>query len=260
MIPAFIDTHCHFDFPPFVNHEEQSLQLAAESGVDRMVIPAVSSAMFVGIVRLSDQYPMIYGALGLHPLYVDSHRDEHLAQLQQMLAQRSDKVVAVGEIGLDDYMETPQSERQLWLLSEQLKLANRYDLPVILHSRRTHDKLAKLLRQTKQARTGVIHGFSGSLAQAQAFVRLGYAIGVGGVITYERAQKTRQVMAQLPLSSLLLETDAPDMPLAGFQGQPNRPERIKLIFEQLCQLRSESAEQIARQIYANTQALFRFAI
>lgn len=256
MTPVFIDTHCHFDFPPFVHHEQESLTLAAESGVERIIVPAVTSEMFDGIVQLTRQFPAIYGALGLHPLYIDSHREEGLQQLAQRLEQNDGKIIAVGEIGLDDYMETPQSERQLWLLSEQLKLAKRFDLPVILHSRRTHDKLAGVLKQHPLPRTGVVHGFSGSLSQAQAFIRLGYSIGVGGVITYERAQKTRKVMAQLPLTSLVLETDAPDMPLSGFQGQPNRPERVKLVFEQLCQLRSEPASEIAQQLYANSIALF----
>ncbi|MCD1125315.1 TatD family hydrolase [Jinshanibacter sp. LJY008] len=256
MTPVFIDTHCHFDFPPFVHHEQESLTLAAESGVERIIVPAVTSEMFDGIIQLTRQFSMIYGALGLHPLYIDSHREEGLQQLAQQLGQHEGKIVAVGEIGLDDYMDTPQSERQLWLLSEQLKLARRFDLPVILHSRRTHDKLASVLKQYPLPRTGVVHGFSGSLSQAQAFIRLGYSIGVGGVITYERAQKTRNVMAKLPLASLVLETDAPDMPLSGFQGQPNRPERVKLVFEQLCQLRSESATEIAQQLYANSIALF----
>ncbi|AKJ41309.1 TatD family hydrolase [Pragia fontium] len=256
MKPVFIDTHCHFDFPPFVEHEEESLSLAAQSAVERIIVPAVTCDRFEGIVQLTQRFPMIYGALGLHPLYIASHQDEGLDRLQQLLSQNNGKLVAVGEVGLDEYMDTPQSDRQVWLLLEQLKLANRFELPVILHSRQTHDKLAKILRQTKQVRTGVVHGFSGSLAQAMAFVRLGYAIGVGGVITYERAQKTRQVMAALPLEALVLETDAPDMPLAGFQGQPNRPERLTLIFEQLCRLRSEPAEQIARQLYANSVALF----
>ena len=125
------------------------------------------------------------------------------------------------EIGLDLFGDDPQFERQQWLLDEQLKLAKRYDLPVILHSRRTHDKLAMHLKRHDLPCTGVVHGFSGSLQQAERFVQLGYKIGVGGTITYPRASKTRDVIAKLPLASLLLETDAPDMPLNGFQGQAN---------------------------------------
>ncbi|VEA71713.1 Uncharacterized deoxyribonuclease YjjV [Serratia rubidaea] len=153
-------------------------------------------------------------------------------------------------------MAEPQFERQQTLLRAQLQLAKRHDLPVILHSRRSHDPLAAMLRRADLPRRGVVHGFAGSLSQAQAFVRLGYFIGVGGTISYQRAQKTRAVMAQLPLSALLLETDAPDMPLAGYQGEPNRPERAAEVFQALCQLRSEPPEQIADRLWQNTQSLF----
>ncbi|GKX50263.1 TatD family hydrolase [Budvicia aquatica] len=256
MCPVFIDTHCHFDFPPFTTHEQESLTLAAQSGVERIIVPAVSAEMFDGILSLSRQFSMVYAALGLHPLYVAVHHQDSLDRLEQLLKGNAVKLVAVGEIGLDEYMDEPLIERQQWLLSEQLTFAKRYELPVILHSRRTHDRLAKVLRQSDLPRTGVVHGFSGSLEQAKAFVRLGYRIGVGGVITYPRAQKTRNVMAALPLSALVLETDAPDMPLSGFQGQPNRPERVKQVFEQLCLLRTEPAQQIAEQLYTNSMELF----
>lgn len=153
-------------------------------------------------------------------------------------------------------MDNPQFERQQSVLLAQLRLAKQHDLPVILHSRRTHDQLAAALRRMQLPRRGVVHGFAGSLSQAQAFIRLGYYIGVGGTITYERAQKTRGVMAQLPLEALLLETDAPDMPLAGYQGQPNRPERAAEVFHTLCELRPEPADGIAAHLQRNTQSLF----
>ena len=130
------------------------------------------------------------------------------------------------------------------------------ELPVILHSRRTHDKLAMHLKRHALPRTGVVHGFSGSVQQAERFVQLGYKIGVGGTITYPRASKTREVMAQLPLDSLLLETDAPDMPLNGFQGQPNRPEQAVRVFDVLCELRPEPEDEIAEVLLNNTYAVF----
>lgn len=127
---------------------------------------------------------------------------------------------------------------------------------VILHSRRTHDKLAMHLKRHDLPCTGVVHGFSGSLQQAERFVQLGYKIGVGGTITYPRASKTRDVIAKLPLASLLLETDAPDMPLNGFQGQPNRPEQAVRVFDVLCELRPEPEDEIAEVLLNNTYALF----
>ncbi|NLU16460.1 MAG: metal-dependent hydrolase [Serratia liquefaciens] len=256
MSPDFIDTHCHFDFPPFSGNELESLALAEQAGVRRIIVPTVTADRFARVLKLARDYPPLFAALGLHPLYIAQHQEAELEQLAGFLASRPQKLVAVGEIGLDLYMEDPQFERQQRLLKAQLKLAKEYDLPVILHSRRSHDQLAAMLRRAELPRRGVVHGFAGSLSQAQAFIRLGYYIGVGGTISYERAQKTRSVMAQLPLTSLLLETDAPDMPLAGYQGQPNRPERAAEVFQVLCQLRPESPDQIAAQLQHNTHALF----
>ncbi|CAI2524274.1 TatD family hydrolase [Serratia liquefaciens] len=258
MSPDFIDTHCHFDFPPFSGNELESLALAEQAGVRRIIVPTVTADRFARVLKLARDYPPLFAALGLHPLYIAQHQEAELEQLAGFLASRPQKLVAVGEIGLDLYMEDPQFERQQRLLKAQLKLAKEYDLPVILHSRRSHDQLAAMLRRAELPRRGVVHGFAGSLSQAQAFIRLGYYIGVGGTISYERAQKTRSVMAQLPLTSLLLETDAPDMPLAGYQGQPNRPERAAEVFQVLCQLRPESPDQIAAQLQHNTHALFTF--
>lgn len=226
MICRFIDTHCHFDFPPFSGDEEASLQRAAQAGVGKIIVPATEAENFARVQALAEKYQPLYAALGLHPGMLEKHSDVSLDQLQQALERHPAKVVAVGEIGLDLFGDDPQFERQQWLLDEQLKLAKRYDLPVILHSRRTHDKLAMHLKRHDLPCTGVVHGFSGSLQQAERFVQLGYKIGVGGTITYPRASKTRDVIAKLPLASLLLETDAPDMPLNGFQGSLialNRP-------------------------------------
>ncbi|PIJ55161.1 metal-dependent hydrolase, partial [Erwinia sp. OLMDLW33] len=198
----------------------------------------------------------VYAALGMHPMAIAEHGEPQLAALEQQLKARPPKLVAIGEIGLDLFIDNPQFERQQALLDAQLRLARDYDLPVILHSRRTHDKLALHLRRIALPRRGVVHGFAGSEQQALAFIRAGYSIGVGGTITYERASKTRNTLARLPLSSLLLETDSPDMPLQGFQGQPNRPERVKEVWQALCELRPESPEQIAETLRQNTRTLF----
>ena len=252
----FIDTHCHFDFPPFTGDESASIQRAAEVGVQSIIVPATQAANFPRVLALAENYPPLFAALGLHPIVIEQHSDDCPDQLQQALDKRPQKLVALGEIGLDLYRDDPQFDKQERVLEAQLKLAKRYELPVILHSRRTHDKLAMHLKRHTLPRTGVVHGFSGSVQQAERFVQLGYKIGVGGTITYPRASKTREVIAQLPLESLLLETDAPDMPLNGFQGQPNRPEQVVRVFDVLCELRPEPADVIADALYRNTTALF----
>lgn len=255
MTYRFIDTHCHFDFPPFTGDEAQSIDRAARAGVEAIIVPAIEASRFDRVMDLARQHNALYAALGLHPIVIEHHRDEHIDRLDEAL-HRAQKLVAIGEIGLDLYREDPQFERQQTILDAQLRLAKHHDLPVILHSRRTHDKLAMHLKRMDLPRTGVVHGFSGSLQQAQRFVDLGYKIGVGGTITYPRASKTRDVMARLPLSALLLETDAPDMPLNGFQGQPNRPEQAARVFTSLCELRQEPADVIADALLGNTRDLF----
>ncbi|OFU70214.1 deoxyribonuclease YjjV [Enterobacter sp. HMSC16D10] len=252
----FVDTHCHFDFPPFTGDEEQSIAKAAEAGVQAIIVPSVEAAYFSRVLDLSTRHPALYAALGLHPIVIERHRNEDIERLDEIVQTAGDKLVAIGEIGLDLYREDPHFERQQTILDAQLRLAKRHDLPVILHSRRTHDKLAMHLKRIDLPRKGVVHGFSGSLQQAQRFIALGYKIGVGGTITYPRASKTRDVMAQLPLSALLLETDAPDMPLNGFQGQPNRPEQAARVFATLCELRKETEEAIASALLENTRSVF----
>ncbi|MGX9871132.1 TatD family hydrolase [Enterobacter mori] len=256
MTHRFVDTHCHFDFPPFTGDEMPSIDRAARAGVDAIIVPAIEAAYFERVLDLARRHDALYAALGLHPIVIEHHLEEHLDRLDAVLQTAENKLVAIGEIGLDLYRENPQFERQQTILDAQLRLAKRHDLPVILHSRRTHDKLAMHLKRIDLPRRGVVHGFSGSLQQAQRFIELGYHIGVGGTITYPRASKTRDVMARLPLSALLLETDAPDMPLNGFQGQPNRPEQAARVFTTLCELRPEPAAVIADALLENTRTLF----
>lgn len=256
MTHRFVDTHCHFDFPPFTGDEVPSIDRAARAGVDAIIVPAIEAAYFERVLDLARRHDALYAALGLHPIVIEHHLDEHLDRLDAVLQTAEKKLVAIGEIGLDLYRENPQFERQQTILDAQLRLAKRHDLPVILHSRRTHDKLAMHLKRIDLPRRGVVHGFSGSLQQAQRFIELGYHIGVGGTITYPRASKTRDVMARLPLSALLLETDAPDMPLNGFQGQPNRPEQAARAFTTLCELRQEPEEVIADALLENTRSVF----
>ncbi|WP_421511527.1 TatD family hydrolase [Enterobacter sp. JS8-1] len=256
MTHRFVDTHCHFDFPPFTGDEVPSIDRAVRAGVDAIIVPAIEAAYFERVLDLARHHDALYAALGLHPIVIEHHLDEHLDRLDAVLQTAEKKLVAIGEIGLDLYRENPHFQRQQTILDAQLRLAKRHDLPVILHSRRTHDKLAMHLKRIDLPRRGVVHGFSGSLQQAQRFIELGYKIGVGGTITYPRASKTRDVMAQLPLSALLLETDAPDMPLNGFQGQPNRPEQAARVFTTLCELRPEPAAVIADALLENTRTLF----
>lgn len=249
-----IDTHCHFDFPPFSDDVENCVQRYQQAGIAHIIVPAVSKERFAGIIELANTHSSIYYALGLHPIY--RHQQSDLEYLNSQLAQNNSKLVAVGEIGLDDYIDGADLSQQLFFLSAQLDLAKQYQLPVILHSRKAHPLLYRTLKNAKLPNVGVIHGFSGSYEQAMQFIRLGFFIGVGGVISYPRANKTRNAISKIPLSAIILETDSPDMPLYGYQGQPNRPEQILALFDTLTTLRAEQPLHILNAILTNTLTLF----
>lgn len=259
---SFIDTHCHFDFPVFSDLIKE-LSKAQEAGVCKIVIPATQQSGWGHLHDLSVQHSSLYYSLGLHPYFLEQHSEVSLEQLGEALTQRSQRCIAVGECGLDfmldDALLTESNiQKQYQLFDGQLKLAIKHNLPIIIHARQSHDKILQRLRKFKPQKGGVIHAFSGSKQQAMEYVKLGFYIGVGGVITYERAKKTRQAIAELPLTALVLETDAPDMPVSGFQGQPNHPAHLVDIFNSLCSLRQESKSDIADQLWHNSCCLFQF--
>lgn len=257
---TFIDTHCHFDFDVFADDFDQQLLIATQAGVEKIVLPAIGEANWDRVEALSASYPELYYALGLHPYFLAQHSDDALHHLEQRLRARTSRCVAVGECGLDFMIEPQHLLQQEALFSGQCDLARQFQLPLILHSRKSHDRVLKMLRQKAISSGGVIHGFSGSLQQAESFIKLGFYIGVGGTISYERANKTRKVIAGLPLEFLVLETDAPDMPLYGYQGQPNHPYHVSNIFKYLCLLRPESPQTVADQLGVNSNRLFDFCV
>lgn len=243
-----IDTHCHFDFPPFNDDPEQALSLAQEGGVKKIVIPTVGQSNWAKVQQLCQRYPALYYGLGIHPFFSEEHtRDvcQYLhSELKEAVQQTHSKCIAVGECGLDFSIETLDRELQQTWLQTQLQLANTYRLPIILHCRKAFPELVRAIKADTPSQGGVYHGFSGSYQQAVQLIDLGLKIGVGGTITYERAKKTRETIAKLPLSEIMLETDAPDMPVCGFQGQPNRPERLTFIAESIALLKGINIEQV----------------
>ncbi|HHW7566998.1 TPA: TatD family hydrolase [Mannheimia haemolytica] len=262
----FFDTHTHLDYlSDSLNLSIPELvENAKQHQVERILIVAVFAKNFAKVTACAKQKPenLVYG-LGLHPLYIQQHQEQDLILLENLLSQREPQCTAVGEIGLEKAVAevcTPSLwNKQCDFLEAQLALAKRFNLPVNLHSRKSHDQLFVFLKKSQLPKTGVVHGFAGSYEQAKRFVDLGYKIGVGGTITYERANKTREAIRKLPLDSLLLETDSPDMPVFGFQGQPNRPERLLVTFNSLCELRTESPNLIAETIWQNSERLFFYA-
>lgn len=258
-----IDTHCHLDFEPLSDLSntstlEHTLSLAKAEGVSTIVLPAVKASRWPGVLDLSHLNTgiQLIPALGLHPCFLDDHADKDLLELEALLTTHKDTVKAIGETGLDLFIENPRINRQIELLNKQIELAIEFDLPLLLHGRRSVDQLLKLLRRARPQAGGVVHAFSGSEQQAAQLWELGFHIGLGGSITYQRAQRLQRVAASVPLESILLETDAPDMPLCGFQGEPNWPHQVGRVARTLANIRGVDVEQIAVQTTANARRMF----
>ena len=256
-----IDTHCHLDFEPLsgVSNPEYlqlTLALAQAEQVSTIIVPGVTASRWQNVVDVCVAAGPVtrYPALGLHPCYLSEHLDDDLERLEAALSQHP-QIKAVGETGLDLYIEDPNLERQLELFEGQVRLAKQFNLPLLMHGRRAVDQTIKVLRKLQPQSGGVLHAFSGSEQQAKQLWDLGFLIGIGGSITYERAQKLRRVVRAVPLESLLLETDAPDMPMQGFQGEPNWPHRVGYAARTLAELRGESVERVAEQTTANARRL-----
>lgn len=238
-----IDSHCHLDFPVFDSSRSQIIDDALAAGVGHIVIPAVVAKDFKRVIDTASAYPHTSYALGLHPCFMQEHQAEDLQTLIDYVEAHS--ACAIGEIGLDFYIADYDAAAQISLLKAQLKIAKAHRLPVLLHVRKAHDIMLKTLREVKFEQGGIVHAFNGSLQQAEQFIQMGFKLGFGGAITYPGASRLRKLVATLPLESIVLETDAPDMPLSGRQGEYNQPAYAADVLQEIAGLRTESVEDIA---------------
>lgn len=254
MSELLVDTHCHIDFEQFETDRAQVIANLLANNVEGMIVPAVHRGNWQSVLDLCTEHSQLHAALGIHPCFMHKSKPQDCEALAKIATEHRDNLVAVGECGLDFSLDTVEQQRHYF--TYQIKLACELNLPLIIHHRNSHDIIWAFLRKFKPPKGGVIHAFSGSLQQAERYIDLGFKLGVGGTITYSRAQKTRDVIAQVPSESLVLETDAPDMPIFGRQGERNSPEYLKEIFAVLCLLRDENGAELAMQLRANTRALF----
>ena len=270
---TWIDSHCHLDAPEFDPDRAQVRLRARQNGVAVIVVPSVAAANFEAVRKLAHQFGDVY-ALGIHPLYVPQAQDSDLARLDsQLVLYRNDpRLVAVGEIGLDYFVpalcEPPMRQRQEYFYQEQLRLAAKHALPVILHVRRSADQLLQPLRRLLPQSgvwSGITHAFSGSLQQANGFVKLGLKLGFGGAMTHGRALQLRRLASTLPLDALVLETDAPDIPphwlyrtsaerAQGASQGRNEPGQLPRMAAELAALRAIDIELVATATRENTLA------
>jgi TatD DNase family protein len=245
------DSHCHLDLPELAADWHAHWARAQAAGVAACLVPAVSAAHWQGLLALSQQQANLFIAAGVHPWWAAQAKLDDLTSLETMLHSHP-QICAVGEIGLDFALEQSTFSAQQALFSAQVTIANRFSKPIILHHRKSQPQLLAELKRQQFLHGGILHAFSGSYAQATAFIDLGFKLGIGGTISYERAQKTRNTVQKLPLSALVLETDAPAMPLAGWQGQINTPAHLAEVFACLQTLRSEPSEQLQQALWLNT--------
>jgi TatD DNase family protein len=254
---ALFDSHCHLDAPEFDPDRDAVVARARAAGVVGQLVPAIDAASWDAIAALCARHPGLHPAWGLHPMLLDRHRPEHLAHLRARV--EADRPRAIGECGLDFFIEGLDPDTQRTYFRAQLDIAREYGLPVVVHARRALEEVTATLRKVGGL-TGVVHSFSGSPEQARQLFDLGFHIGLGGPVTYERARRLHAVVRSMPLEHLLLETDAPDQPGAGHQGQRNEPARLRQVADAVAALRGEPVEAIAATTTANACRLFGIAL
>ena len=248
------DSHCHLDFTEFAADRQEVVARALAAGVEAIIVPGVARQAAADVWLQQCQGVTIYRGVGLHPYFIAQHQLADLAWVEQQLQQHPAWVI--GEVGLDKTCANYPEQQQLFI--GQLELAAQYQRPLLIHHRQSQADLLKLIKPLASqlpAQPGILHAFSGSLQQAEQWLALGFKLGVGGVISYPRAQKTRATVAALPLDSLVLETDAPSMPLQGFQGQRNEPAQIARVLTELQELRTESVAELAAATWDNSMAI-----
>lgn len=252
-----IDTHCHLDAEAFDIDRDEIVLSAQKNGIGKIVVPSVSVHNLSKVRACCSRYDLCLPAYGIHPLFVEASRDEDIKALSQYLHHElSGKFppVAIGEIGLDFFVQGADVSRQAFFFTEQLKIARELDLPVLLHVRRAVDEVLKYLRRFGIGK-GIAHAFNGSFQQAEALIKQGFKLGFGGAMTYPRATRIRKLATELPLESIVLETDAPDIAPAWLAGGRNTPKELLGIANTLAELRSVDVNVIIRAVSINANCV-----
>lgn len=248
-----IDAHCHLDFTQFDDDRPEVFEAAKAVGVGHFIVPGTTRDRWQHVLTLGGREDTSV-CLGLHPYFIDQHQESDVEALDQQLSEHPE-LVALGECGIDARF-TDTLDAQWRYFDAQLKLAKRHSLPVVVHCVHANDKVAKRLRQLELPQAGLIHAFSGSIEQATKFLDLGFKLGLGGAVTYERAKRLQRTVEALPNDAFVLETDSPDMPLSGYQGKRNEPCRVAEVCDVVATLRGQTTEQVAAQSSNTAAKLF----
>ncbi len=244
-----IDTHCHLDVAEFNQDRIQVINNAFKLGIQGIIIPGIHATGFQNLLNIAANNTQLYPALGLHPLYLQQHTSKHLDYLVYLI--KLYRPIAIGEIGLDYWDKNTDKTQQQYFFEAQLSIATSFKLPVLLHVRKAHDQVLRILRHFVINR-GIVHAFNGSFQQAHKYIDMGFKLGFGGMLTYTGSRKLHSLAKSLPAQALVLETDAPDLTVASHRGERNSPEYLPECLNALAQIRNEQPEFTA--LYTTTNA------
>mgnify|MGYP001018243024 CR=1 FL=1 len=249
------DTHAHYDDEQFNEDRVELLNSMEEQGVGTIVNVSAAYNSCRKVIALAKEYPFVYAAVGIHPDEVGCLNEENFAQMKELF--KEEKVVAVGEIGLDYYWDNePREVQKKWFI-RQLELARELDLPVLTHSREAAADTMEIMKEHGQGLRGIIHCYSYSLEMAKEYVKMGYYIGIGGVVTFKNAKKLKETVQEIPLESIVLETDCPYLAPEPFRGKRNCSLYISYVAEKIAELKGISAEEVIRQTEENAKQLYQ---
>jgi len=254
LLMKLIDTHCHLDFEVFNADREQVLQDARDVGLTGIVVPGTHQQGWENLLSVCAAHDALYPVIGLHPMFLEQHQESDIEKLEYAI--NDSKPYAIGEIGLDYRDSVGDEGQQTFYFEQQVLLAQKKELPVILHILKAHDQALKILRNNPVC-GGTVHAFNGSLQQAEQYIELGFKLGFGGMLTYERSSKLRKLATELPLESIVLETDAPDMTVFQHQYERNSPVYLPYCLQALAEVRNETPEVIAAQTTKNAITVFK---
>lgn len=256
ILPSLVDTHCHLDFPEFDADRQDVVDACRALQINHIVVPGISFQCWPSTLSVCQQFENTHFALGMHPIFVDDHQPHHLVELDEQV--KKFHPIAIGEIGLDyrpAYIDNHRQEKQTTFFTKQLFIAQKHQLPVIIHCVKAHDNCISLLNQYSPP-GGVIHAFNGSIQQAEKYISLGFCLGIGGMLTYERSRKLRSLVREIPLQHLVLETDAPDMSVAKHRGRRNSPVYIPDVQLALAEVKQTTPDEVANITTKNAIRIF----
>ena len=257
MEPMIFDSHAHYDSSQFDVDRDELITEISENGIGTIVNVGAAWAALPITLELAEKYPFIYAALGLHPNDVEDLDEEKMEQLKQMCQQ--DRVVAVGEIGLDYYWDNvPCDVQKKWFI-RQLDLAQELDLPVIIHSRDAAEDTLNIMKRYEGKLRGVIHCFSYSKEMAREYVKMGFYIGIGGVVTFKNGKKIKAVVSEIPLDRILLETDCPYLAPEPYRGKRNSSLYLPEIAQTIADIKGITYEEVVDKTRENAKTLFQIS-